>query len=87
MTALLDWGDVFAGDPAPDRAIALLGDAAWRARLLEGCDAGLRARAAGWAVYFAVVLAMAVENGAGPGFQPIVHRWSRGVLAADGALD
>ena len=60
IRAVIDWGDLCAGDPATDLASvwSLLEDAGDRRRfwsLLE-VDEATRQRAAAWAVYFGVVL-------------------------------
>ena len=71
LTAVLDWGDAFAGDPAPDLAAPwmlleprhhrpfreLHGEAAW-------------ARGAAWAVVYAATLMKAANEGA-TGFRPV----------------
>jgi aminoglycoside phosphotransferase (APT) family kinase protein len=60
IAAVLDWGDVTAGDPATDLALAwMLFDAPERRTLLAargGVDAALRACARGWAVLFGAML-------------------------------
>jgi aminoglycoside phosphotransferase (APT) family kinase protein len=68
LTAVIDWGDICQGDPATDLAVLwlLLPDAAQRAacRTAYGAahpvDAGLEARACGWAVNLGSIL---VETG------------------------
>lgn len=78
LAAVLDWGDLFAGDPATDYAIGwmTLGSTS-RALLFAGADAALIRRARGWAVYFAAVLSKALCEGAGAGFAPVVERLIR----------
>ena len=60
ISAVIDWGDICAGDPATDLAALwiLFADAdARRAGLIAyGADAALALRAMGWAVSFATVL-------------------------------
>lgn len=71
ISAILDFGDICAGDPATDlgEIWLLFEDPAARARIIEryaaampwvGDDSGLWARAKGWAIVFATVL---VETG------------------------
>ncbi len=59
--AVIDWGDVAAGDRATDLASIwmLFGDRATRERAIAACgavDAATLARAKGWAVFFGTVL-------------------------------
>lgn len=60
ISAVIDWGDITAGDPAVDMAIfwMLFPDPEVRRRAFEryGADANLVRRATGWAVYYGVVL-------------------------------
>jgi aminoglycoside phosphotransferase (APT) family kinase protein/GNAT superfamily N-acetyltransferase len=62
LTAVLDWGDLCAGDPATDLAIAwLLLDAHGRASLRAaygGTDEATWTRARGWAVHLGAMLAV-----------------------------
>jgi aminoglycoside phosphotransferase (APT) family kinase protein len=61
ISAIIDWGDITAGDVATDLAgiWALFDDAADRYRILEryAPDDATLARAKGWAVMFGIVLA------------------------------
>ena len=60
ISAVIDWGDITAGDPAVDMAIfwMLFPDPEVRRRAFElyGADEDLVRRATGWAVYYGVVL-------------------------------
>ncbi|REJ80017.1 MAG: phosphotransferase [Acidobacteria bacterium] len=66
LAAVIDFGDLCAGDPATDLAVAwMLFDASDRERLrrTSGCDDATWGRARGWAVAFAVVyLAHAAQD-------------------------
>ncbi len=60
LVALIDWGDLTAGDPATDLACAwMLFDPDTRERFLDayGATSEQRSRARGWAVLFASALA------------------------------
>ena len=64
LSAVIDWGDLGAGDPAVDLAAfwMLFDDAAARRAGLAaygGISAATRARAQGWAVFFGVTLLLA----------------------------
>lgn len=75
LVAALDWGDAFGGDPAPDlAAVWMVLDPSAVQALRERTDGDTWRRARGWAVYFAVVLRRALEEGAGQGFAPVVER-------------
>ncbi|MCA8905282.1 MAG: phosphotransferase, partial [Hyphomonas sp.] len=60
LAAIIDWGDMCAGDPATDLASiwALFDDPAARAAAIKayGMSAATLARARGWAVFFGVIL-------------------------------
>jgi aminoglycoside phosphotransferase (APT) family kinase protein len=60
LAAIIDWGDICAGDPATDLAAfwMLFEDARIRDAALKeyGADAALIARARGWAILFGAVL-------------------------------
>lgn len=60
LVGVIDWGDLAGGDPATDVAAVwmLFDDSNTRAACLEayGSDPALRARAAGWAVFFGATL-------------------------------
>ena len=68
VSAVIDWGDITSGDPASDLAVSWLllptahHETFWAAYGAAGSDA-LRARAHGWALYFALVfLAFSADN-------------------------
>lgn len=65
LSAVIDWGDLFGGDPAPDLAAVWMLDVpdglgAFR----DGTPPGRWTRGIGWAVYFAVTLKDATARGA-----------------------
>lgn len=64
LTAVLDWGDVFLGDPAPDLVAAwMLLDPEWHGPVRAGVDAATWARGTAWAVYFGVMFCIAARCG------------------------
>lgn len=82
LSAVIDWGDLFAGDPAPDLAAAwMLLDPAHHAPLEESVSPGRWRRGRGWAVYFGLVLVDAVSRGGGRGLGQVGARTLRRLCA------
>ncbi|MCB9691619.1 MAG: aminoglycoside phosphotransferase family protein [Alphaproteobacteria bacterium] len=72
LSAVLDWGDLFGGDPAPDLAgVWMLLEPAWHGRIRGTVDDATWDRGAAWATYFGLVLEDAGRRGAGGGFSAI----------------
>ncbi len=81
LAAVLDWGDAYAGDPAPDLAAPwMLLDPHHHGpfRELHGQDAWWRG--AGWAVVYAATLTRAASEGA-TGFLPVATATIRRLVA------
>ena len=80
LAAVLDWGDLAAGDPATDLAAAwMLFPAAAQEGLRSGYGSitpGTWARARGWALFFGIVL---LDTGLSDG-DDHVARWGRSIL-------
>lgn len=71
LVAVLDWGDQFAGDPAPDlAAVWMLLDPAEHAPF-RAIDEARWQRGRGWAVYYAAMLVYAANKGASEGFRRV----------------
>ena len=71
LTGVLDWGDAFGGDPAPDlSAVWMLLDPAHHGPLRAAYDPATWQRGLGWTVWLRVMLERAVVSGA-PSFLPI----------------
>lgn len=84
ITVVLDWGDAFVGDPAPDLAAAwMLLDPEHHGPVRERVDAATWARGLGWTVWLRVMLGQAVAHGA-PSFRPITDALSRRLAQSDG---
>ncbi|MCB9778826.1 MAG: aminoglycoside phosphotransferase family protein [Alphaproteobacteria bacterium] len=85
LAAVIDWGDLYAGDPAPDLAgvFALLPPAAHpRVRERLDHDSATWARGAGWAVFFGMMLLDAGRRGVGPAFEAAGRRTLDHLLAS-----
>jgi aminoglycoside phosphotransferase (APT) family kinase protein len=87
LCGVLDWGDLFAGDPAPDlAAVWMLLPVEHHARIRDTVDADTWRRGMGWAVYFGAVLSDVARRGAGAGFGAIGRR-TLASLARHGAAE
>jgi aminoglycoside phosphotransferase (APT) family kinase protein len=86
--AVIDFGDVCAGDPATDLAAAwmLLPSAAMPAFFgaYGAIDVDLERRASGWAVLFGLML-LAIGLDRGPGGHPTYEQIGRATLARCGS--
>ncbi|MEZ4321720.1 MAG: phosphotransferase [Myxococcota bacterium] len=75
LSVLLDWGDVFRGDPAPDLAAAwMLLEPRHHGPIREQVDDATWVRGTGWAVYYGAVLWDAAAKGAGAGLGEVARR-------------
>ncbi len=86
LGAVIDWGDMTAGDPAVDLAIAWVAlDAEERDAFFGAygeADDGLRLRARGWALVFGLMFWDSARRGASPSFARVGERTLR-ELAVD----
>lgn len=87
FSAIIDWGDMTAGDPATDLASfwMLFGDQKMREDSLTtyGADAAMLARAKGWAIYFGTIL-LDIGKGGDTAFEQ-VGKFTLKNLAQDGS--
>lgn len=75
LTALIDWGDVFRGDPAPDLAAAwMLLEPRDHGPIRDLVDPATWVRGTAWAAYYGAVLWDAGKKGAGAGLASVSAR-------------
>lgn len=75
LAAVLDWGDVFGGDPSPDLAgVWMALDIGYHQPFHDHAGEARWARGRGWAVYFGLVLVDAAARGASRGFGEVGQR-------------